>query len=484
MGSSASKRPSARPAAGNQASDEGEEDRLGAPAASPSLMEQAVSGGVTQGYEELVNAIIRPPRMQYDPGADLGPANFRHCGKRFRREDFELRNNRSLKLQCSWWKFQPEDAPAKQLPCVIYLHGNGACRIAAFQLLPHLLPSSVTVFSLDFAGSGLSEGEHVSLGHFEREDVEVAIAHLRDSGEVSTIGLWGHSMGATTALLYGDRDPSIGAMVLDSPFADLPQLANELAQNARENGLRVPGFAISVATSMVRRSVRLRAGFDMRDVSPIANCGKCFIPALFAHGERDAFIKPSHSEQLHGAYAGDKNLILFDGDHNSPRPSFFFSSAAIFLRQTLMVQDEHCLHTSTGDDAFRPGAGLFDGGAASIKQAEDEMICQAMMLSIAEAAETNGGSAPPRQAISVPAAAPQSDAPNLDAKCLQDGAENFLAVTGVGGQTAEFYVFAALCNGETVDAAVQRYFDNDCEGPPPGWRLPVAMGTESRSVNI
>jgi hypothetical protein len=35
-------------------------------------------------------------------------------------------------------------------------------------------------------------------------------------------------MGAATALMHGDRDPSIAAMVLDSAFSDLTQLAEEL----------------------------------------------------------------------------------------------------------------------------------------------------------------------------------------------------------------------------------------------------------------
>jgi hypothetical protein len=38
---------------------------------------------------------------------------------------------------------------------------------------------------------------------------------------VSTIGLWGRSMGAVTALMYADYDPSIGGLVLDSPFSNL-----------------------------------------------------------------------------------------------------------------------------------------------------------------------------------------------------------------------------------------------------------------------
>ena len=33
-------------------------------------------------------------------------------------------------------------------------------------------------------------------------------------------------MGAATALLHSHRDPSIACIILDSPFADLRQLAN------------------------------------------------------------------------------------------------------------------------------------------------------------------------------------------------------------------------------------------------------------------
>ena len=42
-------------------------------------------------------------------------------------------------------------------------------------------------------------------------------------------------------------------------------------------------------------------------------------------------------------YAGDKNVVAFDGDHNDVRPGFFVDSACIFLRQCLLLTDEHCL---------------------------------------------------------------------------------------------------------------------------------------------
>lgn len=41
-------------------------------------------------------------------------------------------------------------------------------------------------------------------------------------------------MGAATALLHGDRDPSIAALVLDSAFADLTQLAEEMVDRGRQ----------------------------------------------------------------------------------------------------------------------------------------------------------------------------------------------------------------------------------------------------------
>lgn len=36
-------------------------------------------------------------------------------------------------------------------------------------------------------------------------------------------------------------------------------------------------------------------------------------------------------------YGGDKNIVIVEGDHNSPRPKFLYDSAAIFLLTTLQV---------------------------------------------------------------------------------------------------------------------------------------------------
>lgn len=189
------------------------------------------------GYDALVAAFIRPPRSVYTP-ADLGPPSFTLRGRRFERTDLTLTNPRGLPLACSHWAPAPGHRPAPQLPCVVYLHGNSSCRVGALEPLETLLTSGVTVFALDLSGSGLSGGEFVTLGWHERDDLAAVIEHLRASGEVSTIGLWGRSMGAATALLHASRDPSVAGMVLDSAFADLRVLALELVDAGRAAGVR------------------------------------------------------------------------------------------------------------------------------------------------------------------------------------------------------------------------------------------------------
>lgn len=303
------------------------------------------------GYQELVNAIIRPPRADYKEEA-LGPPAFIFCGRRFTRTDFALKTKRGLNLQCSHW--EPVERTNDRIPVVIYMHGNSSARVEVIPQLSYLLSLGLAVFSFDFAGSGKSDGEYVSLGYYEREDLMCVIAHLRATNVVSTIALWGRSMGAATALMHGDRDPSIACMILDSSFSDLTKLAEEMVDKGREQGINVPNFVVSVAIRMIRGSVKKQAGMDIKQISPISHADKCFIPALFVAGEHDDFINKRHSEAIHARYAGDKNMILVEGDHNSPRPKFMFDSVSIFLQTCLQIPNSWALNVHPGMNLMAP----------------------------------------------------------------------------------------------------------------------------------
>jgi hypothetical protein len=142
-------------------------------------------------------------------------------------------------------------------------------------------------------------------------------------------------MGAVTALMHSHRDPTIAGLVLDSPFASLPDLALDLVE--RYCAVPLPRWLISGILSLVRTSIQQRAAFDIYDVEPRQFMETAFIPAFFTAGSSDTFVPPTHVQELYEMYAGDKNLVLVDGDHNSTRPKFLHDSISIFFLQTLQV---------------------------------------------------------------------------------------------------------------------------------------------------
>lgn len=324
--------------------------------------------------EQLVNFIIRPPRAEYDPKNDLLDQEFMLKGKWFQRKDLEVVNSRGDVLQCS--HYVPIVSPdGKPLPCVIYCHGNSGCRADASEAAIILLPSNITVFTLDFSGSGLSGGEHVTLGWHEKDDLKAVVDHLRADGNVSLIGLWGRSMGAVTSLMYGAEDPSIAGMVLDSPFSDLVDLMMELVDTYK---FRLPKFTVKFAIQYMRKAIQKKAKFDITDLNTIKVAKSCFVPVLLGHAIDDDFILPHHADRIFEAYVGDKNIIKFEGDHNSPRPQFYFDSINIFFHNVLQPPEDEVggtffdtMHDYFGKGSWTtvPEVGHADHGSSSASKA-------------------------------------------------------------------------------------------------------------------
>ncbi|GAU14757.1 hypothetical protein TSUD_204060 [Trifolium subterraneum] len=125
--------------------------------------------------EQFINFVIRPPRADYNPDQYLWEKEFSLAGRTYQRQDLEA--------------------------SIEYLF-DGGCRADANEAAVILLPSNITVFTLDFSGSGLSDGDYVSLGWHEKDDLKIVVSHLRSNKQISRIGLWGRSMGAVTRYFY------------------------------------------------------------------------------------------------------------------------------------------------------------------------------------------------------------------------------------------------------------------------------------------
>ena len=128
-----------------------------------------------EGYGELVNAIIRPPRMRYDP-LELGPEQLRLGALRATRTDIELQSKRpaaasglkekkgvpppEFTLRCSHWEPAASCRPSEKIPCVVYLHGNCGSRVEALDVLHLVLSLGMSLFSLDLGGAVRTHATH------------------------------------------------------------------------------------------------------------------------------------------------------------------------------------------------------------------------------------------------------------------------------------------------------------------------------------
>ena len=287
-------------------------------------------------YDDLWKAIIRPGRDVYEQ-EELGPFKFEINGKCYKRTDFELINNRGLKLICSFWEPFDEEREKTNLPCVIYLHGNSSSRCEAYAEVKYLLPKNICLFSFDFSGCGRSEGDYISLGHYEKDDVHCVIEYLLKSKKVSKFALWGRSMGAVTAIMYASEHPRIiSALILDSGFYSLNQLIHELVNSK----INLPNFLIERVLKMVKETVKEKAGFDLDEIEPYLFAKKCNSPAFFCHGNDDNFVFPHHCEDLYNDYKGNyKEYRYVKGNHNSSRPKELRNEIADFLIKNLKDDD-------------------------------------------------------------------------------------------------------------------------------------------------
>ena len=67
-------------------------------------------------------------------------------------------------------------------------------------------------------------------------------------------------------------------------------------------------------------------------------------------------------------WQGDKNIIKFEGDHNSPRPQFYYDSVSIFFYNVLRPPQI----SSPGSTRVEK---YYDLGSLKVGSAVDEVIC-------------------------------------------------------------------------------------------------------------
>jgi len=190
------------------------------------------------------------------------------------------------------WLFTPRQPNGA---AVIALHGVGDTRLGMMAHAAFLVPAGYTVLAPDCRGHGASEGDLITYGIREADDVHRwADLLLRRPGVHRLYGI-GQSMGASILLESLPREPRFRALVADCPFATFEEVACDRLQQRAMLGTAVSWPVVQMGFLYTR----LRYGLNLRDASPAAAVRATRIPVLLIHGALDANIPPRHSRQLH-----------------------------------------------------------------------------------------------------------------------------------------------------------------------------------------
>ena len=194
---------------------------------------------------------------------------------------------------------------------IILVHGRNASKQNAIsgnfpKLGAELHDAGFAVLMIDLRAHGESEGKRYSYGVYERRDVLGAVDWLMGLGfSAGKIGVLGISLGGAATIGAAAEEPAIGALVVDSTFADINALIPEKFKE--ESGL--PMFFLPGVNFMVQ----MMYGYNLFDIKPVDEIVKIPPrPILILHCSTDEDVKVSHAYMLKEAVP-DAELLVLEG---------------------------------------------------------------------------------------------------------------------------------------------------------------------------
>jgi uncharacterized protein len=173
--------------------------------------------------------------------------------------------------------------PAKNMPTILYLHGNGMHVAGHSQRYQAFAEAGYGVLALSWRGYGKSEGWPSEEGFYQ--DARAAIAWLKQTYGAPKIIVYGESIGSGVAVEMAKEQPVFG-IVLQSAYTSVADLA-------AQTYWFLPGIHHLV-----------RDQFDS-----LSKISQIHSPILILHGDRDNVIPIAHSKKLAAATTSRMEFI-------------------------------------------------------------------------------------------------------------------------------------------------------------------------------
>ena len=189
---------------------------------------------------------------------------------------------------------------------VIIIHGYCATMESRMMDLPYYYERGYNVLFVDLRTHGKSEGNFVTLGAKESEDIIGWIKWLSEKTNNSKIILDGVSMGATTVLnCSGNKDlpKNVVGIVADCAFSSPYEQCRYMIFGKNKNRGKI-------SAEIARLYAKLFCKYDMKKDSPLENVKKAKVPVLIIHGDNDDFVPSYMAREIYDAYKGEKDILI------------------------------------------------------------------------------------------------------------------------------------------------------------------------------
>ncbi len=208
------------------------------------------------------------------------------------------------------WVLEPT-AGAPIRGTILFTHGFLANHWQVANAAEAIRKAGYRAVLIDLRGFGESTGETITFGVLDARDLSQLTDALQAKNLCGkTVGIYGTSYGAASAILFAAADPRVTTVVAVAPFATIRDEVPSFSRNA----LGTAGAMFSDgALNQIANVVSSVASLDLDAARPVDVIAQSKAHILLIHGDIDTITPHKASELLHAADPERSELLTVPG---------------------------------------------------------------------------------------------------------------------------------------------------------------------------
>lgn len=223
-----------------------------------------------------------------DPDYQIPPLPVSRAG----REDWNITSDDGLRLVAACFRPKLEHTHR----WAVLVHGYGRNKEYTWDYAEEYLREGYVTLSPDLRGAGESEGQYLTMGAKESDDLKLWVEEILRRDPEAKIVLHGVSMGAATVMMASAKElpPNVVAAVEDCGYTS----AYEMFTEQLDVLFGLPEVPIMPCVDIVCWH---KTGASLSFPSPLTAVSRSGLPMLFIHGDEDRLVPYRMMETLYDA---------------------------------------------------------------------------------------------------------------------------------------------------------------------------------------